>query len=148
MPQNRYLLIIVLPFVSWLCPVWGVVVSQELSFHAQGTLQSEWTRGRSNSIPSTPSMTVKARPTTVYRPHSIEALHRARLRSLHLSESEALEWDPVEVLGPDVEDRHTLSQLARMSGNAYALPGQKNWYEVDMAWNKVGLSRYLGSHHR
>ncbi|KAG6910289.1 hypothetical protein DXG01_011686 [Tephrocybe rancida] len=39
------------------------------------------------------------------------------------------------VLGPDVEDRHTLSQLARMSGNAYALPGQKNWYEVDMAWN-------------
>ncbi|KAH9981326.1 Alpha/Beta hydrolase protein [Lactifluus volemus] len=38
-------------------------------------------------------------------------------------------------LGPDVEDRHTLSQLARISGNAYALPGQSNWYDIDSAWN-------------
>ncbi|KAF5387003.1 hypothetical protein D9615_001572 [Tricholomella constricta] len=59
----------------------------------------------------------------------------ARLRSLHERESEIVEWDQVEVLGPDVEDRHTLAQLARMAGNAYALPGRKNWYEVDQAWN-------------
>jgi len=30
---------------------------------------------------------------------------------------------------------HTLSQLARMTGNAYAQPGKSNWYEVDPAWN-------------
>lgn len=41
------------------------------------------------------------------------------------------------MLGPDIEDRHTLSQLARISGNAYALPGQKNWYDIDSAWNVV-----------
>ncbi|THH07288.1 hypothetical protein EW145_g3473 [Phellinidium pouzarii] len=46
-----------------------------------------------------------------------------------------IEWDQVEVEGPDVEDRHTLQQLAMMSGNAYALPGQKNWYDLDEAWN-------------
>ncbi|KAG5352974.1 hypothetical protein C0989_011617 [Termitomyces sp. Mn162] len=80
-------------------------------------------------------MSVRTRPTTVFRPRSLDALHHARLRSLHNQESEMVEWDELIVSGPDVEDRHTLSQLARMSGNAYALPGQKNWYEVDAAWN-------------
>jgi lipase ATG15 len=56
---------------------------------------------------------------------------------LHYQESERVEWDRIETLGPDVEDRHTLAQLARMSGNAYAIPGQKNWYDVDGAWNTV-----------
>ncbi|KNZ73790.1 Putative lipase ATG15 [Termitomyces sp. J132] len=80
-------------------------------------------------------MSVRTRPTTVFRPRSLDALHHARLRSLHNQESEMVEWDELIVSGPDVEDRHTLSQLARMSGNAYVLPGQKNWYEVDAAWN-------------
>jgi hypothetical protein len=71
-----------------------------------------------------PSLTLNAAPTTIYRPRSVE-------------DSQPVQWDPVEVLGPDVEDRHTLSQLARMSGNAYALPGQKNWYDIDSAWNIV-----------
>ncbi|KAI0256662.1 hypothetical protein BJV78DRAFT_1166005 [Lactifluus subvellereus] len=69
-----------------------------------------------------PSFTLKAAPTTIYRPRS-------------LADSRRTEWDPIELLGPDVEDRHTLSQLARISGNAYALPGQKNWYDIDSAWN-------------
>ncbi|KAI0054021.1 alpha/beta-hydrolase [Auriscalpium vulgare] len=82
-----------------------------------------------------PTLTVQAVPTTVYRPRSLDALHRARLRSLRHAESEVVEWEPVEVLAPDVEDRHTLAQLARMTGNAYASPGKKNWYEIDPAWN-------------
>ncbi|KAF7363580.1 putative lipase ATG15 [Mycena sanguinolenta] len=81
------------------------------------------------------SGSLRARPTTVYKPRSLDAFHRARWRSIHLEESERLEWDPQEVLGPDIEDRHTLAQLSRMAGNAYARPGQKNWYEVDEAWN-------------
>ncbi|KAG5653710.1 hypothetical protein H0H81_011290 [Sphagnurus paluster] len=72
---------------------------------------------------------------TVYRPRSLAALHHARLRSLHQAESEIVEWDRFEVPGPDVEDRHTLAQLARMAGNAYALNPRGNWYEVDKAWN-------------
>lgn len=81
-------------------------------------------------LPDTPvpSWTLKAVPTTIYRPKYMQDLHHTP-------------WDPIEVLGPDIEDRHTLSQLARMSGNAYALPGQKNWYDLDSAWNIV-------SHHR
>ncbi|EKM82470.1 hypothetical protein AGABI1DRAFT_34300 [Agaricus bisporus var. burnettii JB137-S8] len=75
---------------------------------------------------------------TVYRPRSLETLHNARRQSMRYGESpvEPLEWDVKEVLGPDVENRHTLAQLARMSGNAYALPGLPNWYEVDQAWNQ------------
>ncbi|KAJ6502398.1 alpha/beta-hydrolase [Mycena sanguinolenta] len=78
---------------------------------------------------------LKARPTTVYKPRSLDAFRHARWRSIHLEESERLEWDPQEVLGPDIEDIHTLAQLSRMAGNAYARPGKKNWYEVDEAWN-------------
>lgn len=83
------------------------------------------------------SGSLKARPTTVYKPRSLDAFHRARWRSLNLEESERVEWDPQEVLGPDIEDLHTLAQLARMSGNAYAVPGKKNWYEIDSVWNTV-----------
>ncbi|PPR01090.1 hypothetical protein CVT26_015996 [Gymnopilus dilepis] len=85
----------------------------------------------------TSSLSIKSRPTVIYRPRSLEVLHRTRLRSLRDAESdlEQVVWDEVEVDGPDVEDLHTLAQLARMSGNAYALPGQKNWYDVDQVWN-------------
>lgn len=94
----------------------------------------------SPSYPLPPfSSPVKTRPITVYRPRSLAVLHNARLRSLKHQESAVEQpiWDPVAVEGPDVEDMHTLAQLARMSGNAYALPGQPNWYDVDRAWNKV-----------
>jgi lipase ATG15 len=78
------------------------------------------------SIPDIPipSWTLKAVPTTVYRPRYSHDFHN-------------IPWDPIEVLSPDIEDKHTLSQLARISGNAYALPGQKNWYDIDSAWNTV-----------
>jgi hypothetical protein len=84
-----------------------------------------------------PFRTVKVRPTTVNRPRSQTGLQRARLRSLRYSESEKVEWETVETLGPDVEDRHTIAQLARMTGNAYALPGQENWYDIEPKWNNV-----------
>ena len=84
-----------------------------------------------------PKNSVKTHTTTVYRPKSLEALRHARHRSMNYAESEKVEWVETTVDGPDVEDRHTLAQLARMSGNAYALPGQSNWYEVDPAWSIV-----------
>lgn len=92
-----------------------------------------------HSLP--PSPVLKTRPTTVYRPRSLEALHRTRLRSLYYAQSglEQLIWDPVNIHGPDIEDLHTLEQLSRMSGNAYALPDHQNWYEIDHAWNSVRI---------
>lgn len=88
---------------------------------------------------SIPTRTLKSRPTTVYRPRSLEALHHARQRSLRFDESEKVYWDSTDIQGPDIEDLHTLAQLARMSGNAYALPGQKSWYDVDTAWETVDI---------
>ena len=86
---------------------------------------------------ATPSWTIQARPTIVHRPRSQAGLQRARLRSLRYSESEKVEWESVETFGPDIEDRQTLAQLARMTGNAYALPGENNWYEIEPKWNNV-----------
>src|SRR5688572_10723980 len=88
--------------------------------------------------PLKPTLTIKAKPTIVHRPKSIEALHHARTRSLKDGQCTALEWDQVEILGPDVDDKHTLIQLARMAGDAYAVPGRSNWYELDSVWNQVG----------
>ena len=88
-------------------------------------------------IPTPISQSLLARPTTIYRPRDPAALDRARMRSLRYGQSEPLEWYEKEVLAPDIEDRHTIEQLGRMAGNAYALPGQKNWYDVDTAWNTV-----------
>ncbi|GJE90754.1 alpha/beta-hydrolase [Phanerochaete sordida] len=78
---------------------------------------------------------LRARPTTVYRPRNPDVLQHARWRSRHLQESEPVEWEPADILGPDVEDRHTLAQLARMSANAYAQIGQSNWFDIDPIWN-------------
>ncbi|KAI0807737.1 alpha/beta-hydrolase [Fomes fomentarius] len=88
-----------------------------------------------SEAPTSTAVTLRATPTTVYRPRSVSAYQHARLRSLQSQESEAVEWERVKVLAPDVQDKHTLSQLARMTGNAYALPGRPNWYEIDPVWN-------------
>lgn len=93
-----------------------------------------------------PSLTVKSVPTSAYRPKSVDALLHARSQSLRHAQDEKVDWDLVEVNGPDVQDRHTLVQLARMSGDAYALPGQKNWYDIDPAWNEVRDLHLFGLH--
>lgn len=81
------------------------------------------------------AISLKARPTTVYRPKSLDAHEHARLRSLLHAETGPIEWEQMVVSGPDIEDRHTLSQLARMTANAYQLPGHNNWYDLDSSWN-------------
>ena len=87
-----------------------------------------------------PTLSLKAVPTTVYRPASYEALQHARWRSIYHAQSEPVEWVETHVLGPDVTDRHTLAQLARMAANAYQLPGKDNWYELDPSWNVNSVS--------
>jgi hypothetical protein len=85
---------------------------------------------------------LKTRSQVVYRPRSPVSYQSARLRSLRYGESEPIEWDRLELAGPDVRDRHTLVQLARMAGDAYAFPGSKRWYEVDEIWNNVRSTVY------
>ena len=115
--------------------------SAQLTFTLHQELTPQVTPSR--PLPLPPSPILKARPTTVYRPRSLDALHRTRLRSLYhaQSELEPLIWDTVEISGPDIEDLHTLTQLSRMSANAYALPvDSKNWFEIDGAWTSVRSS--------
>jgi len=87
--------------------------------------------------PSAPAstLTLKAIPTTVYRPESFEAIEHAQYSSYFEGKTIPLRWNEIPLFGPDVTDRHTLAQLARMSANAYQLPGRKKWYELDDAWN-------------
>lgn len=77
---------------------------------------------------------LRTRPTVVYKPRSVDQFMDSRRNP----EAGPVDWIEWKTEGPDVEDRHTLKQLAMMSGNAYALPGQKNWYDLDEAWNQVG----------
>jgi lipase ATG15 len=130
----------VVPFL-WVVAlaVRAAVPSRSLVFDSQTVFRHDDADGFTLQRPlgHSPPVALKARPTAVYRPRSLDAIHHARMRSLREHQSEIVEWDKVQVPGPDVEDLHTLDQLARMTGNAYALPGQSNWYEVDSAWNRV-----------
>ncbi|KAG6335852.1 hypothetical protein ID866_3242 [Astraeus odoratus] len=81
------------------------------------------------------ALSLKATPTSVYRPESVQAIEQARYASRFEAKSIPIRWHKTWVLAPDVTDRHTLGQLARMGANAYQLPGNKNWYELDYAWN-------------
>ena len=96
-----------------------------------------------NAVVQPPTVTLTTAPTSVYRPRNIDAYHHARRRSFFKSESEAVEWDLVDMDGPDMEDQHTVVQLGRMAGNAYAThPGQNNWYDLDKTWNVVSVPVY------
>lgn len=95
--------------------------------------------------PSAPAstLTLKAVPTTVYQPESFEAIEHARDSSRFEGKTIPLRWHEIRLFGPDVTDRHTLAQLARMSANAYQLPGRKKWYEVDDSWNINAVGPYV-----
>lgn len=139
-------LILLFPTFSSCAPQVAFSAHHELALDAHHPLQSPLEAARdvqfrpSSSYPLPPTSAIlRSRPTILYRPRSLDVLHRTRLRSLQHAESDAEQvvWDKVEVEGPDVSNLHTLAQLARMSANAYALPSVRSWYEVDDAWNVV-----------
>ena len=84
--------------------------------------------------------TIKTRPMKVRRPRSQVDFHIARRESMRDGHTRILDWEDIEVLGPDTEDRETLLELAKMTGNAYALDsGSKRWYPLDGKWNNVSI---------
>lgn len=46
-------------------------------------------------------------------------------------------WEEEEVEGPDVEDRQTLLELAKMTNNAYVEPQDPAWYDLGDEWVHV-----------
>jgi hypothetical protein len=88
------------------------------------------------------TFSVNTRAIDVHRPSSFSAFSSARMRSMRRDESELLQWDQASVVGPDVESRETLLQLATMTANAYA-EGPENtseWYDLGSDWNTVRFS--------
>jgi lipase ATG15 len=84
------------------------------------------------------NLAFKTNPITVYRPKDSFAVQLARRSSLLFQQCGSIEWDPFVVPAPDVHDKHTLSQLARMAGNAYAGGSNgSNWYDLDPEWSTV-----------
>jgi lipase ATG15 len=97
-------------------------------------------------IPDSDTQTVLSKPhvlrtrtQTVHQPRSIDDIYRVRERSLRLQESEPIEWVTKKVLAPDVTDRETLQELAKMTANAYAKRGKPNWWEMSERWNTVSV---------
>ena len=83
------------------------------------------------------SYPLRTQRVTTHRPVSMDAFHNARMHSMRFRESAAIDWDKIEVEGPDVDDRETLLVLAKMTNNAYLLPDQEGWYPLGKYWNDV-----------
>jgi putative lipase involved disintegration of autophagic bodies len=98
-----------------------------------------------SDVPSTASLvygnessySIDAHYMTSYRPSSFSAYNDARIRSMRHAQSANLPWHETEILGPNVEKRETLLELAKMTNNAYITPDDSQWYELDEKWTIV-----------
>jgi len=72
-----------------------------------------------------------------HKPSSFASFSNARLRSLQFGENEWVDWEEDEIMGPNVESRETLLELAKMTNNAYLEPNETGWYELNGTWNIV-----------
>jgi putative lipase involved disintegration of autophagic bodies len=71
----------------------------------------------------------------VRRPRDAQAYQEARKRSYYSKETTILDWGDDEIDMPDLSDRLTVLELAKISGNAYFRPDSKSWYSIDGRWN-------------
>ena len=78
-----------------------------------------------------------------HRPSSFASFSNARLRSFQFGKNEWVDWEEDEILGPDVESRETLLELAKMTSNAYLEPDETGWYALNGTWNVVRRSPFL-----
>ncbi|CED84793.1 alpha beta-hydrolase [Phaffia rhodozyma] len=83
------------------------------------------------STSSRDPLIVRTRKVKVYKPKSQETYQAARFKTRTSRIDQDLEWEGVEVEGPDVTDRETLSSLAKMTSNAYVLPSDSEWFPID-----------------
>ena len=86
------------------------------------------------------SYSVQTSSIKTHRPSSFASFSNARLRSLRFGKNEWVDWKEDEILGPNVESRETLLELAKMTNNAYLEPDETGWYALNGTWNVVRLS--------
>lgn len=83
------------------------------------------------------SYSIDTRYMTSYRPSSFSAYNDARIHSIRHAQSANLPWHEAEIIGPNVESRKTLLELAKMTNNAYVTPDDSQWYELGDMWPNV-----------
>ncbi|KAK7690450.1 hypothetical protein QCA50_005548 [Cerrena zonata] len=82
-----------------------------------------------------PSYTIKTKRTTSHKPQSYEDYLYARSLSIQGEPYREIQWAEDDIIAPDVENRQTLLELAKMTNNAYLEPGEAGWYELSGEWN-------------
>lgn len=82
---------------------------------------------------------VQTRPITTHRPPSFGAVSNARIQSIRYGQSLDIPWEEDEVIGPNVQSRETLLELAKMTSNAYVEPEDPGWYDLGGKWTQVRL---------
>lgn len=87
--------------------------------------------------------TIMTKRVSAFRPPSFDAYEAARIRSIRHAQSADLAWSEAQVVGPDVERRETLLELAKMTNNAYVTPNDSAWYALRDGWTNV--RRLLGA---
>ena len=85
---------------------------------------------------TSPPLSIRTSRVRTARPPSFEAVTRARHMSMR-GQSAALDWEEDEVIGPDITLRETLLLLAKMTSDAYFVPGTSGWYNLTDEWNVV-----------
>ena len=83
---------------------------------------------------------VKTRHITTHRPPSFEVYSAARMRSMRQAQSQVVQWDEDETIGPDIESRETILELAKMTNNAYIDSEDPDWYDLEGHWSQVRWS--------
>lgn len=95
-----------------------------------------------------PMRTVKARTWKPRNTAPYLQAHRVGDDAAVISESQAMDWDEIEVDAPDVSDRKTLLALAKMASKAYEAPpgeGGQTWsFGGSQKWNLVRLRKNVG----
>ncbi|KAF7312603.1 hypothetical protein MIND_00274400 [Mycena indigotica] len=78
---------------------------------------------------------LRTRTITTHKPRSFALHDAARRHSLRFGQSLwELPWDEEKAAAPDVEDRETLLELAKMANNAYVDPEDGAWYKLGENW--------------
>lgn len=82
-------------------------------------------------------ITLQTKHIRTHKPSSNEAFIRARSSMWLNQQSEADLWIESIVNAPDVENRATLLQLAKMTNNAYYNTSDKGWYTLEPFWGNT-----------
>ncbi|KAN0123698.1 alpha/beta-hydrolase [Lactarius tabidus] len=86
---------------------------------------------------TSPPVSIRTSQVRTARPPSFAEVTRAQHMSMR-GQSAALDWEEDDVLGPDVTLRETLLLLAKMTSDAYFVPGVSGWYNLTEEWD-VGM---------